>query len=125
VVSTALFVWTYHGLGNVHVGWRAHLPGAVLVAIGVEVLKVVGTVYIPRAVASSSALYGSIGVVFAALAWLLFYGRLIVYGAVVNVLRWETERGTDTIEIEVPHHDGASPVAANRGGAVAEHADPA
>jgi membrane protein len=125
VVSTALSVWTYHGLGNVHVGWRAHLVGAVLVAAGTEVLKLVGTLYVPHLIASSSALYGSIGVVFAVLAWLLVYGRLIVYGAVVNVLRWEAARGTDIIAIEVPHHEGDRPIAATRGGAVAEHAEPA
>ena len=43
-------------------------------AIGLEVLKLVGTVYVPRAVASSSALYGSLGVVFAILAWLAIGG---------------------------------------------------
>lgn len=123
VVSTALFTWTYTTLGNAHVGWRAHLPGAVLVAVGVEVLKEVGSVYVPRAVASSSALYGSLGVVFAALAWLALYGRLVVYGAVVNVLRWESVEGTDVVEIEVPHHVGPAPLSATRGGAVDEHAD--
>ena len=121
-VSTVLFVWTYTTLGHSHVGWRAHLPGALLVAVGFELLKLVGAVWVPRAVASSSALYGSLGVVFAILAWLLVYGRLVVYGAVVNVLRWEAERGTDIVAIEVPHHDGQRPVAATRGGAVREHA---
>lgn len=124
-VNVALFAWTYHGLGNLPVPWRAHLPGAVLVGVGVEVLKVVGAVYVPRVVASSSALYGSLGVVFAVLAWLALFARLIVYGAVVNVLRWEAVRGTDTISIEVPHHDGDAPLSANRGGAVDEHVAPA
>lgn len=122
VLTTALFTWTYATLGNVHVGWRAHVPGAVVVAVGFEVLKEVGAVLVPRVVASSSALYGSIGVVFAVLAWLLVYGRLVVYGAVVNVLRWEAARGTDVITIEVPHHVGAAPLTATRGGAVEDHA---
>jgi membrane protein len=122
-VSTVLFTWTFATLGHTHVGWRAHLPGAVLVAMGFELLKVVGAVWVPRAVASSSALYGSIGVVFAVLAWLLLYGRLIVYGAVVNVLRYESERGTDEATIEVPHHDGPAPVTVTRGGAVQERAE--
>jgi membrane protein len=124
-LSTVLFVWTYASLGHVHVGWRAHVPGAVLVAVGFEVLKEVGSIYVPHAVASSSALYGSLGVVFAVLAWLLLYGRLLVYGAVVNVLRWEAREGTDLLTIEVPHHLGAAPIEATRGGAVAEHEAPA
>jgi membrane protein len=124
VLDVALFTWTYHGLGHVAVPWRAHLPGAILVAVGFEVLKDVGSVWVPRAVASSSALYGSLGVVFAVLAWLAIYGQLFVYGAVINVLRWERARGTDTIDIEVPHQEGAPPLTATRGGAVAEHAPP-
>jgi membrane protein len=117
-MNIVLFTWTYARLGHVNVPWRAHLPGAVMVAVGFELLKAVGAVYVPRAVASSSALYGSIGVVFAVLAWLAIYGRLFVYGAVVNVLRWERARGTDRISIEVPHQAGGSPIHANRGGAV-------
>ena len=120
-LTTGLFVWTYASLGNNHVGWRGHLPGAVLVALGFEVLKAVGSVYVPRAVASSSALYGSLGLVFAVLAWLLLYGRLIVYGAVINVLRHEAEAGTVTAQIEVPRVAGQVPLTTTRGGAVDEH----
>lgn len=117
-LTASLFVWTYASLGNSRVGWRAHLPGALLVAAGVEVLKVVGSLYLPRLIASSSALYGSLGVVFAVLAWLLVYARLVVYGAVVNVLRYEAGHGTVTAEIEVPRVAGGHPVSTTRGGAV-------
>ncbi len=122
-LTTVLFLWTYTSLGNSPVGWRVHLPGALLMAVGFEVLKVVGGVYIPRAVAGSSALYGSLGVVFAVLAWLAIYARLIVYGAVLNVVRYEQRAGTVTVEIEVPRIDGEVPLTANRGGAVDERAD--
>ncbi|MGH9273264.1 MAG: YihY/virulence factor BrkB family protein [Acidimicrobiales bacterium] len=121
-LTTLLFTWTYTSLGNIRVGWRTHVPGALLVAVGFEVLKAVGAVYVPRAVSSSSALYGSLGIVFAVLAWLLLYGRLIVYGAVVNVLRYEDEAGTVTVQIEVPRTGGDVPLSATRGGAVDERA---
>lgn len=117
-LNIAIFTWTYHRLGHVDVPWQAHLRGAVLVAVGFEVLKAIGAFYVPRTVSSSSALYGSIGVVFAVLAWLALYGRLFVYGAVVNVLRWERERGIDRITIDVPHQAHGTPLRANRGGAV-------
>lgn len=119
-LTTVLFIWTYHSLGNSSVRWRVHLPGAVLVALGFEVLKLVGAILVPHAVASSSALYGSLGVVFAVLAWLLLYGRLIVYGAVLNVVRYEKAEGTVTVEIEVPRIDGEVPLTSTRGGAVDE-----
>lgn len=117
-LSTALFLWTYTSLGHTNLGWRTHLPGALLVAVGVEVLKAVGALYVPRMVASSSALYGSLGVVFAVLALLVLYSRVIVYGAVVNVVRHEAVAGTDTVEIHVPHREGEDPVTGTRGGAV-------
>ena len=115
-VNVALFLWTLRALTNVNGGWRAHLPGAVLGGVGLEVLKLVGTVYVPRAVASSSGLYGSIGIVFAILAWLFFFGRLAVYATVLDVVRWEEEHGTVTVEIELPRHDGEVPVVATRAG---------
>ncbi|MFL6206270.1 MAG: YihY/virulence factor BrkB family protein [Acidimicrobiales bacterium] len=121
-ITTLLFIWTYSSLGNRSVGWRTHLPGALLVAVGFEILKVVAGVYIPRAVSGSSTMYGSIGVVFVTLAWLAFYARLVVYGAVLNVVRYEAAAGTVTVEIEVPRIDGEVPLTATRGGAVDERA---
>jgi len=121
-ITTALFLWTYSTLVNNTVGWRVHLPGALLVAAGFEILKVVGALYVPRMVSGSSALYGSLGVVFATLAWLAIYARLIVHGAVLNVVRYEAAAGTVTVEIEVPRIEGEVPLSANRGGAVDERA---
>jgi membrane protein len=105
-VSFVLWWWTSRALPNIRVPWRRLVPGAVLGAIGLEVLKVAGAFYVPRAVASSSQLYGSLGVVFAILAWLLFFGRLIVYSATVNVVRWEEDHGTVVIDIRVPNLPG-------------------
>jgi len=124
-VNLGLFLWTFAELGRLHVGWRALLPGAVVCAVGFEVLKLVGTVYVPRLIASSSALYGSLGIVIALLAWLAFVGRLLVYGAVVNVLRWEAAHGTVTVPLEVPRIDHALAVGADRSGAVVDRLDPA
>jgi membrane protein len=120
-IDVVLWLWTLKVLGNREVGWRALLPGAVLGAVGFEILKAVGGIYVPRAVASSSALYGSIGIVFAVLAWLLFFGRLVVYASVLNVVRWEEDHGTVTVEIELPNLPDQVPTTATRAG----DADPA
>ncbi len=101
-VNFGLWLWTFKVLATRDVGWKALVPGAVVGGLGFEVLKAVGAFYVPGAVASASALYGTLGVVFATLAWLLFFGRLVVYAAVVNVVRWEEEHGTVTVELEVP-----------------------
>ena len=102
-LSFALFLWTMKVLPHRDVGWKPLVPGAIVGAVGMEVLKVVGGIYVPRAVASSSAMYGSIGIVFAVLAWLFFFGRLLVYSAVTNVVRWEEDHGTIVIDIRVPN----------------------
>jgi membrane protein len=122
VLDVLLFLWMFVVLTNVNLPWRAHLPGALLGGVGLEVLKVIGSVFVPRAVASSSALYGSLGVVFAILAWLALSARLVVYAAALNVVRYERDHGTVTVDIEVPHISGQVPLETNRGGAVSESA---
>ena len=92
--NVALWWWTAKILLNRDVGWRPLLPGAVLGGVGLEVLKAVGGFYVPRLVSQSSQLYGSIGIVFAILAWLLLLGQLVVYSATLNVVLWERGHGT-------------------------------
>ena len=120
VIDTALLLWMFRTLTNVSVHWRAHLPGAIAGGIGFEALKLIGGVYVPHAVASSSALYGSLGIVFAILAWLALAARLILYCSAFNVVRYEQRHGTVTVELQVPHIEGEVPIEATRGGAVAE-----
>jgi membrane protein len=122
LLDVALLVWMFVVLTNVDLPWRTHLPGAVSGGVGLAILKVVGSVYVPRIVASASALYGSLGVVFAILAWLALSSRLVVYAAALNVVRYEEVHGTVTVDIEVPHISGQVPLGANRGGAVSESA---
>lgn len=124
VVDTVLFLWMFRTLTNVAVPWRAHLPGAVAGGLGLEVLKLIGGVYLPRTVASASALYGSLGVVFGILAWLALSARLVVYASALNVVRYEGAHGTVRVDIEVPRIAGTVPLEANRGGAVAETLSP-
>jgi membrane protein len=123
VLDVVLFLWMFRTLTNVSVPWRDHLPGALVGGVGVEVLKLVGTVYVPRAVSSASALYGSLGAVFAILAWMALAARLVVYASSFNVVLHERRHGTVTVEIKVPRLEGEVPLEANRGGAVAETAD--
>jgi membrane protein len=115
-VDIALWEWSMKVLPNQDVGWKALLPGAIVGGVGLEVLKAAGGIWVPRLVASSSALYGAIGVVFAVLAWLLFFGRLYVYAVVVNVVRWEEDHGTVTAQIELPNVPGEVSVRAARSG---------
>ncbi len=119
-VNVALFLWTFTWLGRLPVSWKRNLPGAVLCAVGFEVLKIVGSIFVPRLVANSSALYGSLGIVFAVLAWLAFFGRLLVYGSVVNVLTYEDDQGTVAVPVHAPRVDHAIALEANRAGQIVD-----
>jgi membrane protein len=121
-LDTLLVMWTFRALANVGVPWRAHLPGAIVAGVGFTVLKLIAGFYVPRLVTSSSALYGSIGVVFALLAWFVLAAKLLMYSAAYNVLRHERGHGTVTVPIQVPHIEGELPRRVTRGGAVAESA---
>jgi len=114
--GVGLWLWTSHTLPNRKVGWRPLLPGALVGAVGFEILKVAASVVVPRIVERSSDLYGPVGVVFALLAWLLLFGRLVVYSAVVEVVIWEKRHGTVELTIEAPARPGVSPVSASRAG---------
>lgn len=114
--GVALWLWTARVLPNRDVGWRALLPAALFGAVGFEILKILGSYWVPRVVTSSSALYGSVGVVFAVLAWLLFLGRLVAYTAMVEVVLWEDRHGTTEAVIEVPARPGVVPMGATRAG---------
>ena len=114
--GVGLWLWTAHTLPNRRVGWRPLLPGAIVGAAGFEILKLLASFVVPRFVASSSDLYGPVGVVFAVLAWLLLFGRLVVYSAVVEVVLWEQAHGTVRLSIEAPARPGVEPVGATRSG---------
>lgn len=101
-LSFALWMFTSRLLPNVTVSWRALLPGAVLAVIGLELLKIAGAVWVPYIAESSSSLYGTIGVVFAVLAWVLLFGKLVMYSAVLNVVLYEGKHGTTEQVIQIP-----------------------
>jgi YihY family inner membrane protein len=115
-LGIAAWLWTAKVLPSRDVGWRPLLPGAVVGAVGLELLKAAGSYWVPEAVSRSSALYGSLGLAIALLAWLLVFGRLVVYTAMLEVVLWEERNGTVELAIEVPAQPGIVPVAATRAG---------
>lgn len=117
-VNIVMWLWTAKVLPNRDIGWRPLLPGAILGGIGLEAIKLLGRFYLPHLV-SSSQLYGSIGIVFAVLAWLFLFGRLVVYSACLNVVLYEEKAGTITAAIEVPATDEAATEARRSGQAAA------
>jgi membrane protein len=115
-LNVALFLWTSSVLPNRRVPLLRLLPAAVVGGLALEVLKVVGTLVVPRLVANSSQLYGTLGVVFAILVWLLIMGRIVVFVAVIEVVGFESTHGTRQLMIEVPAIPRRRSEDVNRGG---------
>jgi membrane protein len=88
VVDTLLFLWTGWVLPTRRIPWRAMLPAAIVGAVCIEILKVAGVYLIPAIVSRSSALYGTIGAVFALLVWFLVLGRVVVYVTLIEHEGW-------------------------------------
>ena len=71
------------------VPWSALVPGALLMAVGLELLTSIGTFLIAPRVESSQRAYGALGIAAALLFGLYLISRLVVASAVVNVTVWE------------------------------------
>ncbi|MBV8303947.1 MAG: YihY/virulence factor BrkB family protein [Acidimicrobiia bacterium] len=93
VVFTAAWLLASRALPHGDAPWRALLPGAILVGVGVEALHLVSTYYLGNKIASASEMYGSLGAAAAIIAWLYLIGRLFVAAAMLNASAWERRTG--------------------------------
>ncbi len=69
--------------------WRRLAPGAVLTGIGMTALSAVSLIYLPHSVSSSASRYGTIGVAFALLSWLILTGFVLVGTATAGAVAVE------------------------------------
>ena len=88
-INAVAWLFTSWWLPNRRVMFRAMLPAALVGAVALEALKVAAGIWVPRLINKSSELWGAIGVVFAIIAWILVFGRVVVYVAVIEVLEAE------------------------------------
>jgi uncharacterized BrkB/YihY/UPF0761 family membrane protein len=68
--------------------WRALLPGALLVGVGLEVIEIVTLLFLSDKLQSASATYGPLGAAFSILGWLFLVSRVIVASAMLNAVLW-------------------------------------
>lgn len=69
--------------------WKALIPGAILVASGIQALHLVSLYYLGSRIQSSSELYGPLGAGAAMLGFLYLVGRLLVAGAMLNATLYD------------------------------------
>jgi membrane protein len=85
VASSALWLLLQHLLLGGRVTWRRLLPGAVAAGVGQQVVAEVSTLWIPNVIENNATRYGTIGVSFALLSWLVVIAVVQVAAAVVSV----------------------------------------
>ncbi len=84
-----IWLWMEWMLPHGEAPLRALIPGAILVAVGIQAVHLATALFIGAKVARASATYGSLGVAFTVLAWLYILSRIIVASAMLNAARWE------------------------------------
>jgi membrane protein len=91
-LSTLLWLFTPWLLVARRVAWHRLLPQAFLNAVGLVALAIGGAVYLPRAVASTSAEFGVLGVAFTLLSLLFALSFVLVVTAALGATLAESPR---------------------------------
>ena len=94
VVYAAVALWMMKLLPHADAPLSALLPGAILVALGVQAMHLVVALYLGPKLGRSSELYGSLGVATVILLWLYLTARLLTASAFLNAALWERKRRT-------------------------------
>ena len=88
-VYVAVALWMMEVLPHSEVRWTALLPGAVIVALGIQGLHLFAALYLVPRLGRSSELYGSLGAATVILLWLYIIARLFTFSAFLNAQLWE------------------------------------
>lgn len=88
-INALAWIFTAWWLPNRRTTLRVMLPAVLVGAVALEVLKLVAGIWVPHLITNASELWGAIGVVFALIAWILVFGRVIVYVTVIEALEAE------------------------------------
>ena len=89
IAVAPLFVWLFAWLPHPDdLRWTTFLPGAALLAIGLQLMRIVTSVYFVGRLERVNDLYGSIGLATVFMVWLFLIGRLVVAAMALNAERW-------------------------------------
>jgi uncharacterized BrkB/YihY/UPF0761 family membrane protein len=95
-LSFAFWWWASWKLPHAPVPARALVPGALLMAIGADVLHLLTTYWVGDLAARKSNTYGAVGIALAVLLWVYILGRIVVGSAGLNAALWyRHENGGD------------------------------
>jgi uncharacterized BrkB/YihY/UPF0761 family membrane protein len=72
--------------------WKALIPGALLVAVGLEIIHLGTVLFLSGRIERASATYGSFGAALTMMVWLYIISRVIVGSAMLNASLWHRSR---------------------------------
>jgi membrane protein len=100
IAADMAFVYViFRRLPNRVAGWRVFVPGALVFAIGLEIMRLVTAVYFAGKLGRVDDLYGSLGLATVILAWLFLIGRFTVAGLMLSAsIGARLDPPTDTSE---------------------------
>jgi uncharacterized BrkB/YihY/UPF0761 family membrane protein len=87
-LSFALWWWVSWKLPHASGPARALIPGALLMAVGADVLDLLTAYWIGNLVARKTNTYGAVGIAIAVLLWVYILGRIMVGSAGLNAALW-------------------------------------
>jgi uncharacterized BrkB/YihY/UPF0761 family membrane protein len=87
-LSFAGWWWVSWKLPHAPTSARALIPGALLMAVGADVLQLLTTYWIGHLVARKTSTYGAVGIALAVLLWVYILGRIMVGSAGLNAALW-------------------------------------
>ena len=87
-VSFALWWWVSWKLPHAPDPPRGLIPGALLMAVGADVLDLLTTYWIGNLAARKTNTYGAVGIAIAVLLWVYILGRITVGSAGLNAALW-------------------------------------
>ena len=94
IVPFTIWLVVSRQLPHHDVGWMGLVPGAVLVAVGLEGLHLFTVYFLGPKLANATELYGVLGVVSTILFWLYITGRLVIGAATINASLYEQSSQT-------------------------------
>ena len=96
-LSFAGWWWVSWKLPHAPASARALIPGALLMAVGADVLQLLTTYWSGHLVARKTSTYGAVGIALAVLLWVYILGRIMVASAGPNAALWyrRGNRATD------------------------------
>ncbi len=98
IAITPLFVWIFLWLPHPDgLRWIAFIPGAALLAIGLQLMRIATSIYFAGRLERVTDLYGAIGLATVFMVWLFLIGRLIVAAMALNAERWRATRALEDV----------------------------